>query len=335
MIQLEAKGTLPLVSDLKGSPLKRDISMDLSLRSHSITDCMVDERKDVEFPLWRKKVDGSTLEHGQTVIPDWVKDGVFGIREVFTESSKKKSESEVTVELNYNGKRTIYQGWVTTTKFGEKWAAKRKPVMRFFFDNELRAQLRRIFTMSYMRDLERRMRKAKVAEIEAEIPFYEFLDIEWDSASRKFIFKPHYVQAPVYEELFASFQSKRILERIENEIEGNTNGKISKGDWKLRSEMSKEVTTENVIYTLIDVNNAEIYVGEASNLSNRFKQKRHEIPDWTHYRVDQLPDDFDDKMRVTLERMMIRSLASLLENNAGIESMEISDFILTNKRIDK
>ena len=297
---------------------------------------MVDERKDVEFPLWRKKVDGSTLEHGQTVIPDWVKNGVFDIRGVFTESSKKKSESEVTVELKYQGKRTTYQGWVTTTKFGEKWAAKRNPVMRFFFDPELTAQLRRIFTMSYMRDLERRMRgDCKVSEIEAEIPFYEFLDIEWDKDSRKFIFKPHYIQAPVYEELFSSFQSKRILERIENEIEGNSKGKISKGDWKPRSEISKEITTENVIYTLIDENNSEIYVGEASNLAKRFKQKRHEIPGWTHYRVDQLPDDFDDKMRVTLERMMIRSLASLLQNNTGVESMEISDFVLTNKRIDK
>ena len=126
-----------------------------------------------------------------------------------------------------------------------------------------------------------------------------------------------------------------ILERIENEIEGNSKGKISKGDWKLRSEMIKEITTENVIYTLIDENNYEIYVGEASNLTKRFKQKRHEIPDWTHYRVDQLPDDFDDKMRVKLERMMIRSLASLLQNSAGVESMGISDFILTNKRIDK
>ena len=57
--------------------------------------------------------------------------------EVFTESSKKKSESEVTVELKYQGKRTTYQGWVTTTKFGEKWAAKRNPVMRFFFDSDL------------------------------------------------------------------------------------------------------------------------------------------------------------------------------------------------------
>ena len=296
---------------------------------------MVDERKDVEFPLWRKKVDGSLFQHGMTVIPDWVKDGVFDIREIFTESSKKKHESEVEVELIFEGSRSNHSGWVTTTKFGEKWAEKRNPVMRFSFDNELKVKLQKIFTMSHMRDLERRMRGCKVSEIEVEIPFYEFLDIEWDSENRKFIFKPHYIQAPVYAELFSSFQSKRILERIENEIEGTSKGKIAKGDWKPKSEMSKEVSSENVIYTLIDIENLQVYVGEANNLAKRFKQKRSEIPGWTHYRVDQLPDDFDDKMRFQLERMMIRSLASLLDNSAGIESMKISDFVLTNKRVDK
>ena len=55
-------------------------------------------------------------------------------------------------------------------------------------------------------------------------------------------------------------------------------------------------------------------------------------PGWTHYRVDQLPPDFDDKMRVTLERMMIRSLASLLNSSVGIETMQISEFTLTNKK---
>ena len=285
--------------------------------------------------LWRKKVDGSLFQHGMTVIPDWVKDGVFGIREIFTESSKKKPSSEVEVELIFEGSKSTHSGWVTTTKFGEKWAEKRNPVMRFSFDNELKVKLQKIFTMSHMRDLERRMRDCKVSEIEAEIPFYEFLDIEWDSKNRKFIFKPHYIQAPVYAELFSSFQSKRILERIENEIEGTSKGKIAKGDWKPKSEMSKEISTENVIYTLIDIENLEVYVGEANNLAKRFRQKRSEIPGWTHYRVDQLPDDFDDKMRLQLERMMIRSLASLLENSAGIESMKISDFILKNKRVDR
>jgi len=40
-------------------------------------------------------------------------------------------------------------------------------------------------------------------------------------------------------------------------------------------------------------------------------------------------------MRVTLERMMIRSLASLLNSSVGVDSMKISDFILKNKRVDK
>ena len=53
------------------------------------------------------------------------------------------------------------------------------------------------------------------------------------------------------------------------------------------------------------------------------------------YRVDQLPPEFDDKMRVTLERLMIRSFASLFDNNADVESMGISDFTLTNKRVDR
>lgn len=296
---------------------------------------MVDERRDVQFPLWRKKVDGSLFQHAMTVIPDWVKHGVFDIEDVFQESSKKHPSSRVTVEFIDDKKSTFHEGWVTTTKFGEKWAAKRNPVMRFAFDNQLKTKLQNKFTMSHMRDLERRMRQCKVSEIEAEIPFYEFLDIEWDKDNRKFIFRPHYIQAPIYEKLFTQLQSKHVLERIENEIEGATKGKISKGDWKEKSEIHKEINTENVIYTLVDMENSEIYVGEAKNLANRFKQSRHEIPGWTHYRVDQLPPDFDDKMRITLERMMIRSLASLLNSSVGIDSMQISEFTLTNKRVDR
>lgn len=303
---------------------------------------MVDERRDVKFPLWRRKVDGTLLENSQFVIPDWVKEGTFGIKDLFTESSKKHPSSEISIVLKFDGKESEHEGWITTTKFGEKWAKIRAPVMRMFFDNNLKIKLQKIFTMSHMRDLERRMRANKTedskctpAEIEAEFPFFEFLDIEWDLQNRKMFFRPHYIQAQIYTELFSKLQSKRILERIEDEIGGKKNSRISKGDWKPKSEMKSEITTENVIYTLIDTENCEVYVGEASNLANRFKQQRNEIPGWTHYRVDHLPDDFDDKMRLSLERMMIRTLASLLENSANVDSMRISEYILKNKRIDR
>ena len=44
---------------------------------------MVDERRDVQFPLWRKKVDGTLFQHAMTVIPDWDKQGVFNIEDTF------------------------------------------------------------------------------------------------------------------------------------------------------------------------------------------------------------------------------------------------------------
>jgi len=300
---------------------------------------MVDERRNVKFPMWRKKVDGSLFEHAVTIIPSWVAEGVFDIYQVFTESSRKHPSSKVSIDFVDGKKTTSFDGWVLIVKYSKK-NQRKTPTVRLFFDDGLKKKLRQKFSMSHMRDLERRMREERTgrctpSDIESEIPFYEFLDIEWDAGNRKFIFRPHYIQAPIYDELFTHLQSKHILDRIENELSNSAKINITKGNWKERGEIKSEIHTENVIYTLIDENNSEIYVGEASNLANRFKQKRHEIPGWTHYRVDQLPPEFDDKMRVTLERMMIRSFASLLDNNAGVESMGISDFVLTNKRVDR
>ena len=119
---------------------------------------MVDERRDVQFPLWRKKVDGSLF---QRTIPDWVKHGV-SILLMFFKNRAKHPSSKVAVEFIDGKKSTFHEGWVTTTKFGEKWADKRNPVMRFGFDNELKTKLQNKFTMSHMRDLERRMRQCKV-----------------------------------------------------------------------------------------------------------------------------------------------------------------------------
>ncbi|WP_050753583.1 hypothetical protein [Pseudobacteroides cellulosolvens] len=41
--------------------------------------------------------------------------------------------------------------------------------------------------MSYMRDIEARLRNPKPSSIEEEIPFWEFLDIEFDKNKKLFI----------------------------------------------------------------------------------------------------------------------------------------------------
>lgn len=296
---------------------------------------MADERRDVYFPMWRKKVDGSLFTHSMTAIPKWVCDNVWHITESFVGVRGKSDErSRVKISLKHDSKTKEYNGWVTISE--STYKGKPKISTRLEFEKQLSMKLQEIFVMSHMRDLERRMRKdCQPKEIEKEIPFYEFLDIEWNNSERLFIFKPHYRQETTFPELFKHLRSKHIFNKIEDDVGKVSKKKISKGDWKERNNISKEITTENVIYTLIDIQKHEIYVGEARNLAKRFRSERHEIPGWTHYRVDKLPDDFDDEMRINLERMMIRFTAALIKNSEGVDSMEIADYNLNNKRVDK
>ena len=65
------------------------------------------------------------------------------------------------------------------------------------------------------------------------------------------------------------------------------------------------------------------------------KQPYPSISNWTHYRYDVLPKECSDEIRVSIERMIIRSYASLLKNKSNVKSIEISTYKLVNEKIDK
>ena len=90
-----------------------------------------------------------------------------------------------------------------------------------------------------------------------------------------------------------------------------------------------------MIYTLLDTKNKLIYIGEAKDLRKRLKQNYSQIPYWTHYRYDILPKNTSTQIRVALERMVIRSYASLLSNSSSVETFNISNYKLANEKIDK
>jgi hypothetical protein len=70
------------------------------------------ERSNVEFPLWRKKVDSSFFHYKGTTLPNW-SCHIWGIDSDFdTCISKKESKSEVTIFFN-NSKHSV---WVTCAK---------------------------------------------------------------------------------------------------------------------------------------------------------------------------------------------------------------------------
>jgi hypothetical protein len=153
---------------------------------------MPNERSDVSFPLWRKKMDGSMFDEKCTVIPDWVKDNVFSIRSRFEHNSKSDSSSAATIVIIHKGaKESTHQGYVTTSPRGGI------PVMRLYFEGDVQDWLKEAFRMTHLRNEERKSRGWNGPTVERIIPFWEFLDIEWDADASTFYFRAWYTQGEV------------------------------------------------------------------------------------------------------------------------------------------
>ena len=72
---------------------------------------------------------------------------------------------------------------------------------QLFLSEELIDELKSTFVMSHMRDIESALR-GDVGDLEKEIPFWEFLDIEFDPKHKQFLFTAHYKHEPMFPELF-------------------------------------------------------------------------------------------------------------------------------------
>ena len=283
------------------------------------------ERSNVDHPLWRKKVDSSLFAYKGTTIPTWACN-MWKIQSIFKGCNSKKLKcSEVKIRFN----KKLYSGWVTEAKEGRMTSA-----YRLWFEEDLLFHLKYSFIMSFMRDIESRLQPDKSKNIEDEIPFWEFLDIEFDNNSRLFLFTSYYTQSPAFPELFKRLVASPIMKKIDDET-GNKAEKdrIYKQDWKPRSEYETELGAENVIYMLLDTVNKLFYIGETRNLIKRFNQGHKEISTWDFNRYDVLPDSLNYH-RVTIERMLIRDFSTIFINNLNIETKSLSSFTLANKKID-
>ena len=287
------------------------------------------ERSNVKFIMWRKKVDNSLLRYG-TDIPRWTAK-LWEIDKYFPDKNGflRKTDPESHVLINFL--KQDFDNNHLTSSLPKKRANK---VHRLFFSDELIENLRNSFVMSHMRNIESAL-QGDVGNIEKEIPFWEFLDIEFDYISKKFIFTDHYKQEPTFPLLFNNLSGSPSMKIIEDQILNKKKFRIHKQDWKTRENLNLEIGAFNVVYTLLDENNKSIYVGEAKDLKKRLLQNYKSIPKWTHYRYDALPKDVSDDVRVAIERMVIRGLASLLKNKSQITTKDISNYKLTNDKIDK
>jgi hypothetical protein len=281
------------------------------------------ERSDVDYPLWRKKVDNTVFRDGVTPIPDWAS-RMWNLRDHFPHKLSKR-DPHSKVSIMFSG--STFEGNISTVK---SKSSDRRP-FRFHFGGKLCLKLKEVFLMSYMRDLESRLSDAS-ANIEKDIPFWEFLDIEFDDTNKSFHLTAHYTQQPTFPELFKRITYSPVLTRIDEEVNGKSGFRISKQGWLPRSNYKGEGDVENVIYMLADTKNKLAYIGEAKHLVRRFNQGHDAILGWDYYRYDMLPP-MNRETRVALERMMIRAFASVIPNSR-VRSLDMSDWRLVNKKID-
>ncbi|UMZ73106.1 hypothetical protein [Natranaerofaba carboxydovora] len=183
------------------------------------------ERTNVEYPLWRKKVDSSLFNDKGTTIPKWVCK-IWNIESEFYDCTKKKhKKSQVSIYFE----NICYNGNVTIASKGRK-----TPAYRLWFSEDLLYRLKDVYLMSYMRDIEQRLREENETKIEDEIPFWEFLDIEYDETNKTFYFTAHYTQKPSFPELFKRMIDSPILHKIDDELRDKEEFRIYKQNWKPR-----------------------------------------------------------------------------------------------------
>ena len=282
------------------------------------------ERHNVEWPLWRKKVDGTFLKDFNTPIPKWVQK----IWEIEREFSEARSSHDIRSEVKIIFKKKAYSGRVVKVKStnGFKY--------RLYFEGELGRKLQDIYIMSHMRAIEAELSDGlSHRQIEKEISFWEFLDLEFDVENKTFFFTASFTVKPQFPELFNRLTASAPLKSIAASLLSGDDARIFKQDWKPREEYKFEVGANNVIYMLLDTAKKLLYIGEANSLVTRFNAGHQDVKDWDYYKYNVLPEPLT-QYRLAIERMLIRDLAALLNNKQNIPTINISEYKLVNRKID-
>jgi len=289
------------------------------------------ERRDIEYPLWRKKVDASIFYDKAILIPKFA-EKIWDIPNLFKGVFSKK-DSKSRIKITFQG--VTYVGFLTDLN-----GIRRTGSYRIWLPSELSDILKEKFLMTFMRDLEFKLGEYDSDEdnrisIEDVIPFNEFIDIEFDSKKKEVILTAHYTQQVVFKNLFSKILDSTVLKSIALELDGKSTSSIVKSNWRPKLDLTKIPDQPNVIYFLLDEVNNEFYVGEAKSLKNRLSSPRPEIPSWSHFRYNVLPPILEP-YRLEIERMIIRDFAVLMPSDkTNLKKKKISDFKLTNKKIDK
>lgn len=131
-----------------------------------------------------------------------------------------------------------------------------------------------------------------------------------------------------YSNLFQKLIENNVFAWIDKNAE-ETKMIIKETEWYDISELKRHEDARYVIYYLLDDRNKRIYIGSAKRLGNRVKPGRNEIPDWNKFRYEILNPNYYSMLR-EIEYHSIVNFARFIKNSR-IKSIDISDYLLTNK----
>jgi len=264
------------------------------------------ERRDVCFPMWRKKVDNTLLKDFSTPIPNWLL-SIWKIESRFSSARSVKSEES---KIRIFFEKLEYEGRIVKKRYNGQYR------YAIVFPENLGLELRNKYVMTYMRLLESQLSSKNSRNIENDISFWEFLDIEINPLKKELILTSHYKLKPTFPNLFKELVKSSAIRKLHAVCVEKNLRKILSTDFKPRDMYSKELSAYNVIYNLIDTKNKLFYIGEANDLKSRFDNGHKEIPHWDYYRYAQLPNHLQED-RVYIERMIITMFYALLKETVN------------------
>lgn len=291
---------------------------------------MATERSNIKFPLWRKKVDGSLFEYRVTTIPNHFVDA-WNLTKHYKGVSSKKDPKALTKIYFYKGQKKYSCSGYLTVAVNKRTS----PAYRLWFEDDLLEIIRENYTMSYLRYLEGYVRRknrgveVKNSEIEAEIPFWEFLDIEFDTKNKEFHLRNSYSHPAQFPELF-QFLS-RLFSIIETD-ETRVGEKVVFSKWMPKNDFIDNFSIKNIIYYLYSSKDKELYIGETTDSKKRGFTDRPEIKNWDFARFDILPKSLAPH-RVEVEKILIKAFSYFFENSQESKRLEVKKF--KNKKIKK
>lgn len=236
--------------------------------------------------------------------------------------------------------------WDKKSYFAKLWHINRKkanPVFQLRWDSnkDLLKKIRKTFIQSYvilkskkeLFDIDKKERKHFRTNLDSgqqevlilrpknscQIEFEVFIRIEneWNTLFQRL------AEENVFGWIFDKEDKQYLVQRSTN--------------WIKVKEFAKHANALNVIYYLANTRDKLLYIGKAENLGKRVKPgRRHQnMPEnWDLFKYDIIRPEFSNILK-RIEDHTIRSFASVLKNNKGYPSLNLTNYKLVNSNWEK